>query len=99
MFASARYDHRPMSENAVGYLLNSVGYDGHHVPHGFRAAFWTTMDEWAARHGKDHDHAVMIPAKANRCAPAQHHRATDRWRNRIERLFNGGTCGSSVHPA
>ena len=48
-----------MSENAIGYLLNRAGYHGHHVPHGFRAAFSTIMNEWAERHGKDHDRKVI----------------------------------------
>src|SRR3546814_5466085 len=39
LFPSNRHSHRPMSENAIGYLLNRAGYHGHHVPHGFRAAF------------------------------------------------------------
>lgn len=34
-----------MSENAIGYLLNRAGYAGRHVPHGWRAAFSTTMNE------------------------------------------------------
>jgi len=48
-----------MSENAIGYLLNRVGYHGHHVPHGFRAAFSTIMNEWAERDGKAHDRKVI----------------------------------------
>lgn len=48
-----------MSENAIGYLLNRAGYHGHHVPHGFRAAFSTIMNEWAEREGKDHDRKVI----------------------------------------
>jgi hypothetical protein len=48
-----------MSENAIGYLLNRAGYHGHHVPHGFRAAFSTIMNEWAERHGKDHDRKII----------------------------------------
>jgi hypothetical protein len=59
VFPSARHSHRPMSENALGYLLNRAGYHGHHVPHGFRAAFSTIMNEWAERHGKDHDRQVI----------------------------------------
>jgi integrase len=54
-----RHPHRPMSENAIGYLLNRAGYHGHHVPHGFRAAFSTIMNEWAERHGKEHDRKVV----------------------------------------
>jgi integrase len=34
-----------MSENAVGYLLNRAGYHHRHVPHGFRAAFSSIMNE------------------------------------------------------
>ena len=45
VFPSARHAHRPMSENALGYLLNRAGYHGHHVPHGFRAAFSSIMNE------------------------------------------------------
>ena len=59
VFPNNRHPHRAMSENAIGYLLNRAGYHGHHVPHGFRAAFSTIMNEWAERHGKDHDMAVI----------------------------------------
>lgn len=59
LFPSARHAHRPMSENAIGYLLNRAGYHGHHVPHGFRAAFSTIMNEWAEREGKEHDRQVI----------------------------------------
>lgn len=59
VFPSNRYAHRPMSENAIGYLLNRAGYHGHHVPHGFRAAFSTIMNEWAERNGDPHDRKVI----------------------------------------
>jgi integrase len=59
LFPSNRHAHRPMSENAIGYLLNRAGYHGRHVPHGFRAAFSTIMNEWAERHGKDHDRKII----------------------------------------
>lgn len=58
-FPCSRHGHKPMSENALGYLLNRAGYHGHHVPHGFRAAFSTIMNEWAERQGKDHDRKVI----------------------------------------
>src|SRR3546814_574532 len=38
-----------MSENAIGYLYNRVGFHGRHVPHGWRAAFSTIMNEKAER--------------------------------------------------
>jgi len=59
LFPSTRHMHQPMSENALGYLLNRAGYHGHHVPHGFRAAFSTIMNEWAERHGKEGDRAII----------------------------------------
>ncbi|HEU4960705.1 MAG TPA: integrase arm-type DNA-binding domain-containing protein [Sphingomonas sp.] len=59
LFPSNRHANRPMSENAIGYLLNRAGYHGHHVPHGFRAAFSTIMNEWAERNGKEHDRKII----------------------------------------
>jgi integrase len=59
LFPSTRHGHRPMSENTLGYLLNRAGYHGRHVPHGFRAAFSTIMNEWVERDGKDHDRQVI----------------------------------------
>lgn len=59
VFPSTRHFHRPMSENALGYLLNRAGYHGRHVPHGFRAAFSTIMNEWAIKHGRPTDRAVI----------------------------------------
>ncbi len=45
VFPSSRHAHRPMSENAIGYLLNRAGYHGRHVPHGWRATFSSVMNE------------------------------------------------------
>jgi integrase len=59
VFPSTRHPHRPMSENAIGYLLNRAGFHGQHVPHGFRSAFSTIMNEWADRHGNDSDRKVI----------------------------------------
>jgi integrase len=59
VFPSNRHTHRPMSENALGYLLNRAGYHGRHVPHGFRAAFSTVMNEWAKQHGRPDDREVI----------------------------------------
>lgn len=52
VFPNSRFAHKPMSENAIGYLLNRAGYHGHHVPHGFRASFSSIMNE---RHPSDAD--------------------------------------------
>lgn len=45
VFPNARWAHKPMSENAIGYMINRAGYSGRHVPHGFRAAFSSIMNE------------------------------------------------------
>jgi integrase len=59
VFPNNRQSYRPMSENALGYLLNRAGYHGRHVPHGFRAAFSTIMNEWAKEQGRPDDREVI----------------------------------------
>lgn len=59
VFPSNRHAHKPMSENALGYLLNRAGYHGRHVPHGFRASFSTIMNEWAKENGRADDREVI----------------------------------------
>jgi integrase len=59
VFPGARHCDRPMSENAIGYLYNRCGYHGRHVPHGWRAAFSTIMNERAERLGKASDRAII----------------------------------------
>ncbi|HYD12856.1 MAG TPA: integrase arm-type DNA-binding domain-containing protein [Allosphingosinicella sp.] len=59
VFPSERHAHRPMSENAIGYLYNRSGYHGRHVPHGWRAAFSTIMNELAEREGRASDRAII----------------------------------------
>ena len=44
-FPMIRHAHRPISENAIGYLLHRAGYHQRHVPHGWRATFSTIMNE------------------------------------------------------
>ena len=45
VFPSVRWANRPMSENALGYLLNRAGYAARHVPHGWRSTFSSVMNE------------------------------------------------------
>jgi integrase len=45
VFPNVRHPLKPLSENALGYLINRAGYHGRHVPHGFRAAYSTIMNE------------------------------------------------------
>lgn len=58
-FPNARFPNRPMSENAMGYLLNRAGYNQRHVPHGWRATFSTIMNE---RHPADRQVIEMVLA-------------------------------------
>lgn len=58
-FPNERHMSKPMSENAIGYLLNRAGYHHRHVPHGWRAAFSTIMNEWAKHSGLPDDRAVI----------------------------------------
>jgi integrase len=59
VFPNQRHSHRPMTENAIGYLYNRVGFHGQHVPHGWRAAFSTIMNEKAEREGRLTDSKVI----------------------------------------
>jgi integrase len=59
VFPNIRHSYKPMSANAIGYLYNRVGYHGQHVPHGWRAAFSTTMNELAKAEGRVEDRAVI----------------------------------------
>jgi integrase len=49
VFPSGRAGTVPMSMNTVGYLYNREGYQGRHVPHGWRSSFSTIMNELAER--------------------------------------------------
>ena len=59
VFPGQRHSHRPLSENAIGYLYNRVGYHGRHVPHGWRAAFSTTMNARAVKLKRPEDKAII----------------------------------------
>ena len=54
VFPGARSSHKPMSENAIGYLYNRELYNREgclrlHVPHGWRSSFSTIMNEQVER--------------------------------------------------
>jgi integrase len=59
VFPNQRHSYRPMSENAIGYLYNRVGYHGRHVPHGWRAAFSTIMNEKAERDARETERPAL----------------------------------------
>lgn len=59
VFPGQRHAHIPLSENAIGYLYNRAGWHRRHVPHGWRAAFSTIMNERAKAAGIADDRAVI----------------------------------------
>ena len=59
VFPSERHLHKPMSENTIRQLLIRAGYYQRHVPHGFRAAFSTTMNERLKEQGRGDDRPVV----------------------------------------
>lgn len=58
-FPSERHVHRPISENTLRDLLIRAGYYQRHVPHGFRAAFSTIMNERPAAERLEGDRDVV----------------------------------------
>jgi integrase len=44
VFPSSRSSQRPMSENAMLYAINRIGYGGIRCPHGWRSSFSTVMN-------------------------------------------------------
>lgn len=59
VYPSNRNARVPMSENTLSYFYNRCGYQGRHVPHGWRASFSTIMNEWALRNGTPGDRNVI----------------------------------------
>jgi len=59
VFPSNRNARVAMSENTLSYFYNRCGYQGRHVPHGWRASFSTIMNEWAERNGTPGDRHVI----------------------------------------
>lgn len=64
LFPSERHSHRPISENTLRALLIRAGYYQRHVPHGFRAAFSTYMNERADRLWREAGHKDASPDRA-----------------------------------
>ncbi|WP_225871464.1 tyrosine-type recombinase/integrase [Qipengyuania atrilutea] len=59
VFPSDRHPHKPMSENTLRALLIRAGYFQRHVPHGFRAAFSTIMNERAQEANRPGDRQII----------------------------------------
>jgi integrase len=59
LFHSVRSTHQPMSPNTIGYRYNQCGYRDRHVPHGWRTAFSTIMNERATLLGLEGDRPII----------------------------------------
>ena len=60
LFPSSRHSHRPISENGLNTNYRRVpGYEGRHVPHGWRSSFSTIMNERAADLDRPADRAII----------------------------------------
>lgn len=64
VFPSDRHVRKPMSENTLRALLIRAGYYQRHVPHGFRAAFSTIMNERCERSWRAAGHKGPSPDRA-----------------------------------
>jgi integrase len=60
VFPGQRHSHKPLSENAIGYLYNRVGFHGRHVPHGWRSSFSTSMNALAKRLRRDDSDVIEL---------------------------------------
>jgi integrase len=58
-FPGERTIQQPISDNTLRKLLMDAGYKGRHVPHGFRSAFSTIMNERPKELKHDDDRAVV----------------------------------------
>lgn len=59
LFPSYKSTAIPMSDAALSTVYKRRGFKGIHVPHGWRAAFSTIMNEWAVENGKEGDRLVV----------------------------------------
>lgn len=69
LFPNDRSTARPLSDSALSTLykrLDGGAYKGRHVPHGWRSAFSTIMNEWTIDHGREGDRLVIDLMLAHR---------------------------------
>lgn len=62
LFPSAKAAREPMSDGGISTLYKRMAggrYKGRHVPHGWRSAFSTIMNEWAMEHGREGDRLLI----------------------------------------
>jgi len=59
IFRSVRNARKPISDSTLSKAYREAGFSGVHVPHGWRAAFSTIMNERVKEEGRDGDRAVI----------------------------------------
>lgn len=94
----------PISDSTLSQLYLDAGYRGRHVPHGWRAAFSTIMNERAAQQDRPADRAIIdlmlahqpegVEAAYNRAAYMQRRRAiASEW---ADLLLQGVTAAEAL---
>lgn len=83
VFPGQRQAHKPLSENAIGYLYNRAGWHGRHVPHGWRASFSTIMNERLSAPGDREIIDLMLAHIPKDDVEAAYNRA-QYWKRRVE---------------
>lgn len=73
VFPSEKDARKPLSENAIGYLLNRAGYAGRQTAHGWRATFSSLMNE---RNPADRDVIEAMLAHVSKDAVASAYNRT-----------------------
>ncbi|MBB4154128.1 integrase [Sphingomonas jinjuensis] len=69
LFPSNKSTRVPMSDSAISTLYKRMDggrFKGKHVPHGWRSAFSTLMNEWAMEHGREGDRLLIDLMLAHR---------------------------------
>lgn len=69
LFPNNHSAREPMSDAAISTLYKRMDggrYKGLHVPHGWRSAFSTLMNEWAMEHGREGDRLLIDLMLAHR---------------------------------
>jgi integrase len=59
LFPNRRSKQKPMAVDSLSSLLKRAGFKSQHVPHGWRSAFSTIMNEVAEREGRPGDRAII----------------------------------------
>ena len=59
LFPGMRSPRKTMSNNTLGVLYRRSGFEGRHVPHGWRSSFSTIMNEKAAKDHRREDRAII----------------------------------------